>query len=330
MQKQHLLYIDVLKGFAILLVVMGHVLAWQFENFSQVDDSKVLFLWHAIYSFHMPLFFFVSGFLFSRSNFDRKETSAFIWKKIKTLLFPFVTMGILIYLIRDKAYNYWFLRSLLEFTLLSLPFEVFRKERIQYHKSYYSAVYYLFVYVLLVILSHFMDQTTWYAELLGLRPNFFLFFSLGIISQRTAKIQRLLDSNIIFTLCLFGYSVCLFVENRFTIILVALFAIGACWYLFKNVYVEGSIINKVSILGKYSLEIYLLHFFFSISIPQIGTYWLEKSQVGGIRMLSVISEQLVFSILVSLVIIILSLSFANVINKSKILSILLLGRTSKL
>ena len=69
--KERLLYIDSLKGFAILLMVMGHVIAWNFSDWSflpQVNQevpSNYLVagvLWNFIYSFHMPLFFCISGF----------------------------------------------------------------------------------------------------------------------------------------------------------------------------------------------------------------------------------------------------------------------------
>lgn len=47
-------YIDIAKGIGILLVYIGHC---------DLDYKSNLFLW--IYSFHMPLFFFISGSLFT-------------------------------------------------------------------------------------------------------------------------------------------------------------------------------------------------------------------------------------------------------------------------
>lgn len=58
--KQHLLYIDEIKGFAIFLVVIGHILEWSFCSY----ETGYLSPFHGlIYSFHMPLFAFVSGLL---------------------------------------------------------------------------------------------------------------------------------------------------------------------------------------------------------------------------------------------------------------------------
>ena len=52
-------YIDVLKGIGIFLVVFGHV-------------THILELREYIWNFHMPLFFFISGFLFNSSKYLNK------------------------------------------------------------------------------------------------------------------------------------------------------------------------------------------------------------------------------------------------------------------
>lgn len=66
MKKEYFDYIDSLKGLAIILVVVGHCIAWNFSDYNTIiKESKPsdLFWWHLIYSFHMPLFFWISGFL---------------------------------------------------------------------------------------------------------------------------------------------------------------------------------------------------------------------------------------------------------------------------
>lgn len=48
-------HIDILRGFAIFLVVLGHVL----EKSGQADST----LFYLIYSFHMPLFICISAYV---------------------------------------------------------------------------------------------------------------------------------------------------------------------------------------------------------------------------------------------------------------------------
>ncbi|MDI6619131.1 MAG: acyltransferase family protein [Clostridiales bacterium] len=65
---------DVLKGIGIIFVILGHA-----------PKSGRLFTY--IFSFHMPLFFFISGYLFSLSRYPK--TLDFIKSRIKSLLIPY-------------------------------------------------------------------------------------------------------------------------------------------------------------------------------------------------------------------------------------------------
>lgn len=63
-------YIDIFRAFGIILMVMGHL------NFGGNFD-------HFIHAFHMPMFFFVSGFLYKNNNITFGK---FLCKKAKSLL----------------------------------------------------------------------------------------------------------------------------------------------------------------------------------------------------------------------------------------------------
>lgn len=80
--NSRLQYIDVLKGIAIILVLIGH---------RSVNEYVTVF----IYMFHMPLFFFISGYLDRMKEIEMKMV---LKKKAKRLLYPYVTFGILIIL----------------------------------------------------------------------------------------------------------------------------------------------------------------------------------------------------------------------------------------
>lgn len=53
MSKDRFLWLDTLKVMAIYLVVLGHIVSTTYQ-----PDLKGI-----IYSFHMPLFFMISGYL---------------------------------------------------------------------------------------------------------------------------------------------------------------------------------------------------------------------------------------------------------------------------
>lgn len=63
MQKR-LTNFDYIKGIAIFIVVLGHIVPREAPQ----NDMWFMSLKRIIYSFHMPLFMFVSGLLFGYSH----------------------------------------------------------------------------------------------------------------------------------------------------------------------------------------------------------------------------------------------------------------------
>ena len=75
------MWIDVARGIAILLVVLGHCIG----NLYNPGNRFIL-------AFHMPLFFFLSGMCISESVISANN---YLVKKVKTLLVPQAVLGIL-------------------------------------------------------------------------------------------------------------------------------------------------------------------------------------------------------------------------------------------
>lgn len=86
--RQRIVWIDELKAFAIILVVMGHVLISRFlPQFA---------VWHdVIYSFHMPLFMFLSGLFAYKATeaVERGMKKKYIENKFRQLLLPVIFGG---------------------------------------------------------------------------------------------------------------------------------------------------------------------------------------------------------------------------------------------
>lgn len=81
--------IDFLKGFAIILVVLGHVVQYGHPNYNENIVYKL------IYSFHMPLFMFLSGWVMNYSLKKDFVLSVFMKKRFIQLMVPFITWAIL-------------------------------------------------------------------------------------------------------------------------------------------------------------------------------------------------------------------------------------------
>lgn len=96
-KKERFIDIDCLKGLTIILVVIGHIVARDYP----IGDSWFYYIKHSIYAFHMPLFIFLSGWVFyytcpQSTNF--KQSIQYIFQRAYRLLVPFFTMGLIVIL----------------------------------------------------------------------------------------------------------------------------------------------------------------------------------------------------------------------------------------
>lgn len=77
-KKKRINWIDLYKGILILLVLIGHISQNKYVN-------------TFIYSFHMPAFFFISGYLY-------KTKQRFVKQKFKSIMIPYFFFAIITYL----------------------------------------------------------------------------------------------------------------------------------------------------------------------------------------------------------------------------------------
>lgn len=117
--------LDNIKGVLIILVVMGHLLELDMEY------GINRFLYIIIYTFHMPVFVFVSGYF---ANFSIKRT-------IKKLLYPYILFQFLYLLFAKHVLNldnliqfttpYWLLWYLWAMVIWTLMIPVIKSSKIE-------------------------------------------------------------------------------------------------------------------------------------------------------------------------------------------------------
>lgn len=84
MEKKRLNYIDIARAFAMILIVLGHTVVY----------SKCLVgLYKLIYSFHVALFFIISGFTFKIR--DNESFLCFFKKKFLRIMIPYFIWALL-------------------------------------------------------------------------------------------------------------------------------------------------------------------------------------------------------------------------------------------
>ena len=289
MNKQRVGYIDTIKGFAILLVVMGHVIQWSYSDFRSFPHNYDHILWKFIYSFHMPLFMFCSGLFLPRYSqlSSIKALLGVLVKKFKTLIIPYFCSGTLLMFATGFSELYWFILYLFVFTLLNLIIE-FVVLRFTYRQS--------LIYVCYIIISIFFHFLTKHYAYLDQKPfpdiehlQMYQYFCLGTVFMRFDILNKYLHNNLIFTISLCGFIVyfnsSFFYDIYFPLhdLVRASFAIWTIFYLFKEHFKVDSVVSRIfKSLGHYSLELYIVHFFFLVKLPFVGELWFARAEdLGG-------------------------------------------------
>lgn len=326
MDKIRIHYIDQLKGLAIILVVLGHIA----EKSMGIEEAPFNFMYQ---SFHMPLFLFLSGiFVFNGIvNYDWKDFALFLRKKVIRILLPFLVVGgaYSIIILKDfsSVYNglfggYWFLPAVFLCMLFSFLCGAI-SHRLKMMNPIVADILSFFVIFGIIALPWIfhLEIPYWLHALKG-----FPFFMFGVFFNKYVDFKRMICSNnTVFSLSIIFYIISAVIMLCFGfhfIIITGFFAIIILVNLFSKY--EDKISNKLERIGKYSLEIYVLHWFFLPKINDIGN-WL----CGNESFNDNISLTLLICCIVAIPVIVLCLCLSSIINHSKWMSYLCFGISRK-
>lgn len=109
MEKKRINWIDYAKGFGILCVIFGHNI-----------DSAIGHKW--VYTFHMPMFFVLSGMIICLKQEQKQTMKEIFLKKMTTLIYPYVGFSIMMNVIayiglRFFNYSSWVAQSMEYFSI---------------------------------------------------------------------------------------------------------------------------------------------------------------------------------------------------------------------
>lgn len=337
MEKKRIEYLDAIKGFAIFLMVMGHAIAWNYANsdeiciynFNQPINIKMGgVIWQLIYSFHMPLFFMISGFLLYKA-YNWKDIVPFLKKKVSRLLLPWICTFGVIYFVRGSM-GYWFLLCLFQLSITGFLIIIFM-EKVN-RKAYWIVDVFLmgFVYI---ILRYFHVQN-WNISGIDIGQHFvtsLLPFVTGILLRK---------HKFLFSICIEKnwFYTCAFIV--FFFVFISRYLLNEC-FIFEILFhysplilsIIGSLLvihafahnflkrfwSILSYLGIRTLPIYILHIMFVLQIPSFGNYILSQNAVTSIVL------QICCSIVMAAISIILSLLSYKMLSISPLLKKILFG-----
>ena len=321
--KKRIGYIDALRGFTMILVVCIHVATFSHVNVNPYSDFFSLF--------RMPLFFFISGFILYKKEqiWNFTNSIKFLSKKllvqiIPTAIFLSLFLFILSAEFKQRGLNgYWFTVALFEYFVVYTLFNfICRKQIIT---NIILAVIGVVFYYLAYDPMRFSD-TPIFNDFIVHSFGYFIFFLFGtIVKKYFDKIIRyIFDNNtimlIIISLMLVG--AIFFIKDYCAIfatkLALSILGILSFFYFFmKNGdYMDNSRIGKsLQFIGRRTLDIYLLHYFFvngSLS-------WIKNFSINSP------SIRFIASILTSFVIIGICLLISKFLRTNPLLGKILFG-----
>ena len=325
--------IDAVKGFAIFAVVVGHVIANFFDSWSNTlqEEPVVMYWWRLIYSFHMPLMMFVSGYLFLSSRVLTDNPFKVWLHKIQPLIFPFMLMGLVLYLLRGSKDSYWYLRTLGEFVTIQLIYEHLRKK---FHFSwigdfiwlvftwYISAIllgkcYTIPYFNFIVDIQHF--QWVWIYFCIGVMFRRYNVF--GLLAFKNSESLFLLLFSIYCIYTIGGGKNVLLVFSQIAIVCIII----AIFQAFNQYRSESLVMQAFKYMGKHTLEIYIIHGFFLFKMPEIGSFISSKC-LSLPAPLTGLSIEILVAIILSLINVAMSAAVYEPLKAFPLIYRLFLGR----
>ena len=333
-------YIDVTRAIAIILVVIGHCI--QYGSGIEFYESSSFFaqpLFKFIYSFHMPLFMLISGYL-CRYSITKRNINSFIIDKAKGVLLPLISWHTLYQIlllstgyqnisaevfILSYFHTLWFLRAL--FVCYIINFLIYK-----WGHDHLS------LYITLILSLPFISNRILPDVFVFTIPFFFAGYLYNKYQEKLSLIRKLTESRICYLIVIAFLSLLLYhYKNEYYVYItktylfnpelsfrfmafVNLFrnltaVVGCCFILLTIKYCIDSIPQKILTnilipIGKASLCIYILNHY-------LNDILLIHLPIQKLNYLLIMAE--------SILIIGIGYILANLLKKIKTLNQLFLG-----
>lgn len=281
-QIERIEWVDILKGLAIILVVMGHVMTFD-------PSSPALLI--GIYSFHMPLFMLLAGYTAAVSMERSTNVRNFISKRIIGLFIPYLVWSFMISPFADLAayqeyslaehfnhfltgtmLTWWFLPCLL---MLQLLYSLYTVATARF-KSPAMKICLVILLLSITILCHKLwgdghcgKRDIWDLTFISKTYLYFIPFGVGVALRQYPKFKSFCLGTPVCTACVLivllltrvrGDLPSMFCTHLRTVIGVA--ASLLLIRMFSGKLLPEWVNSQLRTIGKDTLIIYLLHFIF--------------------------------------------------------------------
>lgn len=323
-------YIDVVRCLGILIVINGHVQLYGMDIEAYASPSTLM-----LYSFNMPLFFFVSGYLaYKGKEIGKVGELKKIGKKFLYLVIPafifyeFYTLrhnGYILGFVENGLGEYWFTFTLFEMFVIYYIVNAISKCQI-----FLVVILALLSIVGVGYLSFFSkcDIAFWDFNHLA---KYFQFFTIGVFAKMfTHQYDKLMRNEGLKAFSMVSFFFLLFslyqidmpniVFHFFRDIVLrylGLYIVMSLFYCNQDLFNRNNKLNSLILkIGQNSLAIYLLQYFF---MPNLTVYpkWLD-----GFDWLSIYVICFVYTVFITA----LCMIFIELLSNSILVKKYILGR----
>lgn len=330
-EKHYFKEINIMRGMAVLCVVIGH-------SFIATDTPTILgFLTNFVYIFHMPAFFFISGFLVKDQQMNWHDKITKIFHKAKRLMVPYIfltliTIGLKILfgafarnplnkssLIVDVLVGrnnpnggLWFLYALFVISIIGILFNEIDKKVMSIGTF------------ILYLLNVFVFKQTGY--ILGFFLNNAWFYFGGTVFRKYCY-ERIKESSIIksnagkvatLIISLFFIAIAFFkiyyYGNRFLSLLLSVIGVFLLFIIAMEIEYSDTGKKLWMLLGDYGMDIYMIGYY----VQQ--TIYVLLGKLLGVNYFIYTWCMCIFGLIVPIII------SKYIVRKNKALSLLVLGR----
>lgn len=343
--RKRIEWIDAMRGFTMLLVVYAHV-----QYFGLGISIKEAFNFnHVFVLFRMPLFFFISGFILYKAAaiWDGANVWAFLKKKFVVQIIP-TTFFILVFAaclqvnLKDIFFSqakggYWFTYMLFEYFVVYVFLQgMMRILRLQKYETGILILGGLMMYVLAIYCANKFNPD--FQSLAGTYYwNYYLYFTFGCLMKKYFdKFQRLLDSKYFIPFVQLSFlAVCIYLAHysylnealRLRTVmqiypaLAGIVVVVAFFRKYEASFTQERRLGRcLQYVGRRTLDVYLLHYFFLPRGLDVNKYELVGGVIAGNPIL-----EFAVSISLSILVIGVCLIVSNVLRTSPILGHYLFG-----
>lgn len=298
---KHQAWPDVAKGIGIILVVFGH--AWRGLNSAGIVPDGRMFqaVDAAIYAFHMPLFFFLSGWFFPQALQARPQ-GKLLWRVGQRILYPMCVWTYLFIALQMVAggdantrvqaadflrlpvppyLHLWFLWALGVIQIVTI---LLRPLALRNLTWFFGA---MMTISTLILLSNIVPYTPYLTGILPSAPYFFLGAFWALLGPIPKSAQAVLLAALAFLAAQTVAITATPMTTFLTLIIAIVCVVSLLCILRGTAPYGGAGFRLLAMLGGYSMAIYLMHTVFSsgarIALVKVfGTHDMTIHLIAGV------------------------------------------------